>query len=231
MKNEPKCAWIVHKVDWGRQKVQAARNSGLDMKESEPKWLDFKIIDRVFRLEDRDWEHMMVCEINGGIVNVKAEKERFNTFLRNSFFAMISRDNMEEIPDYLDLPEIEEVTVSESSQSPMPGVYLEEDIESDSSWVTAENDLEELKSEELKKEEWMKEESKFEDFEELSQESLAESQEILDKLEKTENEPKVKEEATEEEEEEEENKGKKKKLPRRKAKSHAQKAGAFSKYF
>lgn len=223
-KNEPKCAWIVLKIDWGRQKVQASRNSGLDMKESEPRWFDFKVIDRVFRGADRDWEHMLVCEANGGKVALETDKESFNQFLRNCFFAMINRDDMESVPEYLDLPEIETPSVSEERS--MQDVYLEEEDvdQSDSSWVKTENEFEELKSEDLKKEEWLKTESRFEDFEELSQESLSESKEILDKLEKEE-EPEVKQEVQPKKE------TSKKILPRRKAKDAMQQKGAFAKYF
>ena len=246
-KNEPKCAWVVLKIDWGRQKVQAVRNSGLDMKESEPRWLDFRVIDRVFRAADRDWEHMIVAYVNEGKVSVMASRDEFNQFLRNCFFAMINRDSMEEIPDYLDLPEVITPSASEAdSMSSMPLNVEEESDGTDSSWVHTEKDYEELKSEDTKKEEWVKEESKFgdfEDFEELSQESLAESKEILDKMEKMEVEPEVKMEAENEDEEEmklesDEVKNEKEKpkssrriLPGRKAKQNAQKAGSFSKYF
>ena len=243
-KNEPKCAWVVLKIDWGRQKVQAVRNSGLDMKESEPRWLDFRMIDRVFRAADRDWEHMMISYINEGKVSVTASKDEFNQFLRNCFFAMINRDDMDGVPDYLDLPDYSG-TPSVSEADSMSEVPLEVNEESDSSWVHTERDYIELKTEDTKKEEeWMKEESKFEDFEELSQESLAESKEFLDKLEKEEEigtEPEVKTEVEDEEEPEiektkDEKKEKKPKeptrvLPRRKAKRDAQKEGSFSKYF
>ena len=217
-KNEPKCEWLVLKVDWGNQKVYAERNSGLDAKANEPKWIDFRLIDRVFKKEHKNWENILACDSTDGKFNTEPSKAQFNEFLRRCFFAMIIRDELGSVPEFLDLPELD-TSDSVNEANPMREVHAE-DVDEDE-WVDAAKE-----EADLKKEEFVKEESRFEDFEELSQESLTESKEILDELAKLEKKE-VKKEA---EEKPEENQGKRK-LPGRRAKEAIQKEGAFSKYF
>ena len=47
-KNEPKSAWIVMGVDFKKQKALLKRDSGLDVKSPQPKWIDFKLIEQIF---------------------------------------------------------------------------------------------------------------------------------------------------------------------------------------
>ena len=74
------------------------------MRKSEPRWVSFQIIDEIFPSENRIRDIMQAQDINRGVFNVEPSKEEFNKFLRNAFFAMRIRDDVTNVPEYLDLP-------------------------------------------------------------------------------------------------------------------------------
>lgn len=51
-KNEPKCAYLVMKIDFRKRQALLRRESGLDSGSREPKWVCFSRIDEVFPAED-----------------------------------------------------------------------------------------------------------------------------------------------------------------------------------
>ena len=51
-KNDPKCSFVVHKVDFKKRLVLLARNAGREMEPAEPRWISFELIDHIFKPED-----------------------------------------------------------------------------------------------------------------------------------------------------------------------------------
>ena len=51
-KNDPKCTFVVHKIDFKKCIVLLARNSGRETDPAEPKWISFELIDHIFKPED-----------------------------------------------------------------------------------------------------------------------------------------------------------------------------------
>ena len=51
-KNDPKCAFVVHKVDFKKRLALLARNAGRETVVCDPKWISFELIDHIFKPED-----------------------------------------------------------------------------------------------------------------------------------------------------------------------------------
>ena len=51
-KNDPKCSFVVHKIDFKKRLVLLARNSDRETDPAVPKWISFELIDHIFKPED-----------------------------------------------------------------------------------------------------------------------------------------------------------------------------------
>ena len=104
-KNEPKCAWRVLKVDFSKKKILAERNSGLDLHRSEPKWWSFIMIEEIFDEKNEVFELKRTELANKGMQLQIASQEEYNAFLRKCFFAMVATRSTSDVDrEYMNLP-------------------------------------------------------------------------------------------------------------------------------
>ena len=86
-KNDPKCAFVVHKIDFKKCLVLLARHSGREEEPAEPKWISFELIDHIFKPEDIAFQNYVTTN-EQPISEWLVPREQFVKFLilANSFY-------------------------------------------------------------------------------------------------------------------------------------------------
>ena len=85
-KNDPKCSFVVHKIDFRKRLVLLARNAGRETEPAEPKWISFELIDHIFKPEDILFQNYVTTN-EEPITDWLVPREQFLKFLilANSF--------------------------------------------------------------------------------------------------------------------------------------------------
>ena len=199
-KNEPKCAWKVIELDFENRKMLLKRDSGLDVRESRPKWFAFAMVDSIHPELNSQFNIERTQNFNDGFIRREESRVKFNEFLRKCMFIIPGlRATSDFEREFMDIPETESEVLTGESEAPnsfhiatenndFSGEYSSEEwtsVKNESKWEPEDLDVTEWKEEDIKdeKKEEKKMKEEFEEYEDVSQETLEESKESLKKLE------------------------------------------------
>ena len=160
-KNEPKSAWVVKQVNAQKQKVLLQKDSGLNIKDSIPKWIDFAMVDDIFEEENALYDLSTTQDFHSKKLQERARHESFQKFLfhASAMTSTLRTNTLEGLDESWSSVELSRNEAEPDETKPeMKGEY-EEPV-----WVDI--DMENTKFEETKLEETKLEETKLEETEE-----------------------------------------------------------------
>ena len=78
-KNDPKCSFVVNKIDFKKRLALLTRNAGRETKVCDPKWISFELIDHVFKSDDLIFQNFITT--NPNITQWIIPRDQFIKFL------------------------------------------------------------------------------------------------------------------------------------------------------
>ena len=78
-KNDPKCSFVVNKIDFKKRLVLLTRNAGRETKVCDPKWISFELIDQIFKPDDIIYQNFLTT--NPEITDWLIPRDEFVKFL------------------------------------------------------------------------------------------------------------------------------------------------------